>query len=123
MIIIKTEISENSKRLTIELAKSLNIDFPKDKTCKDCFHYKSGHAHDYNFTKQHHCWDKHKVTITPCDPDDMSQIDYTDPYIIKNLGEAIQCPYYKSGLEEYKKLYEDSKNELDKLKRDIKSLC
>ena len=39
---IKTEVTENSKRLVIELAKSLDIDFPKDKTCKDCFHYDYG---------------------------------------------------------------------------------
>lgn len=123
MIIIKTKISENSKRLVVELAKSLDIDFPKDKTCKDCFHYKEGNARDWNFTKQHHCWDEHKTTTRPCDLDDMSHMDYIDPYVIMNLEEAIECPYYKSGFEEYKKLYEESKKELDKLKNDIKSLC
>lgn len=121
---MKKEITENSKTLVIELAKSLGVDFPKDKTCKDCFYYRCDKVVAYmDYIKQHHCWNDNKTTTRPCDPDDMSHVDYTDPYIIKNLEEAIKCPYYKSGLEEYKRLYEESKKELDKLKNDIKSLC
>ena len=120
---IKTEVTENSKRLVIELAKSLDIDFPKDKICKDCFHYDYGDGEMSAYPNQHSCWDKHKTRIKPCDPDDMSHMDYTIPYVITNLEEAISCPYYKSGLEEYKRLYQESKNELDKLKNDIKNLC
>ena len=120
---IKTEVTENSKRLVIELAKSLDIDFPKDKTCEDCFHYDYGDRKMSVYPNQHSCWDKHKIRIEPCDPDDMSHMDYTIPYAITNLEEAINCPYYKSGLEEYKRLYQESKNELDKLKNDIKNLC
>ncbi len=120
----KKEISAQSQKLVIELAKSLNIDFPKDKTCKDCFDYKFESVPKCcDFIQEHHCWNKNKTTIRPCDPDDMSHMDYTDPYKIENLEEAISCPYYKSGLEEYKRLYEQSKKELDKLKSDIKNLC
>ena len=50
-------------------------------------------------------------------------MDYTDPYNIENLEEAINCPYYKSGLEEYKRLYNQLKQELDELKNNIKILC
>lgn len=123
MFIIQTEITLYSKNLVIELAKSLNIDFPKDKTCKDCLHY--DHGDDWSSVKpdQHSCWNENKVTICPCDPDDMSHMDYTDPYNIENLEEAINCPYYKSGLEEYKRLYNQLKQELDELKNNIKILC
>lgn len=120
---INTETTENSKRLVIELAKSLGIDFPKERTCKDCFSYDHGDKKMSVYPNQHSCWEQHKTTTRPCDPDDMSHQDYTEPYFIKNLEEAIGCPYYKSGLQEYKRLYEESKNELNKLKNDIKSLC
>lgn len=120
---MNAEIIENSKRLVIELAKSLNVDFPKDKTCKDCFHY--SHKNDWGDINlnQHYCWEGHKITIRSTDPDDMSYKDYREPYTIKNLEEAINCSYYKSGLEEYKRLYNQSKQELDKLKDEIKKLC
>lgn len=117
------EISAQSKNLIIELAKSLDVDFPKDKTCKDCFHYDHGDERGSICPNQNSCWNKNKTTTRPCDPDDMSHIDYTDPYKIENLEEAISCPYYKSGLEEYKRLYKQSKEDLDKLKSDIKNLC
>ena len=102
MRIIKTEITENSKRLVIELAKSLNVDFPKVRTCKDCFNYDYGDKPNSVYRNQHSCWEKHKTTTRPCDPDDMSHMDYVDPYVIMNLEEAIECSYYKSGLDEYK---------------------
>lgn len=123
MSVIKADITKKSKDLVIELAKSLNIDFPKDKTCKDCFHYDHGDATSSVYPNQHSCWNDNKVTTRPCDPDDMSHMDYTDPYVIENLEEAINCPYYKSGIDEYKRLYKKSKKELDELKADIKSLC
>ena len=44
-----------SKRLIIELAKSLDIDFPKDKTCKDCFHYDYGDRKMSVYPNQHSC--------------------------------------------------------------------
>lgn len=112
VMIIKTGTVENSRNLIIELARSLGVDFPKDKTCKDCFHY-----------NQDSCWEEHKVTIRPCDPDDMSHLDYTDPYKIKSFEEAVDCTYYQSGLEEYKRLYNQSKQELDNLKKNIIKLC
>lgn len=121
--IIKTEINEHSKNLIIELAKSLGIDFPKDKTCKDCFCYSNKDDWGNMNPNQHYCWEDHKITIRPSDPDDMSYQDYEEPYVIKNLEDAMDCPYYKSGLEEYKRLYNQSKQELDKLKKDIKNLC
>ena len=120
---IKTEITENSKRLVIELAKSIDIDIQKNKTYKDYTHNNYGDRKMSAYTNQHSCWNKNKTKIKPCDPDDMSHMDYTIPYVITNLEEAISCPYYKSGLEEYKRLYQESKNELDKLKKDIKNLC
>ena len=123
MRIIKTEVTENSKRLVIELAKSLDVDFPKIRTCKDCFHYDHGDKWESVYRNHHSCWNKNKTTTRPCDPDDMSHMDYVDPHVIMNLEEAIECPHYKSGLDEYKRLYEQSKEELDKLKSDIKSLC
>lgn len=123
MAIIKTDINQYSKNLVIELAKSLNIEFPKDRTCKDCFHYDHGDNWGSVKPNQHSCWNKDKVTIRPCDPGDMSYVDYTDPYKIEKLEEAVSCPYYKSGLDEYKRLYNQSKKELDKLKKDIKNLC
>ncbi len=123
MTIIKTEITTYSKNLVIELAKSLDIDFPKDKTCKDCFHYDYGEDRSSVKPNQHSCWNENKVVIHPCDPDDISHIDYTDPYNINNLEEAISCPYYKSGLEEYKRLCNQLKQELDELKNNIIILC
>lgn len=112
--------SEKSKRLVIELAKSLGIDFPKDKTCKDCFHYEFT-AIGVIKPPHHCCWEEHKVTTRPCDPDDMCHMDYTDPYIIEDLSEAMKCPYYLSGLEEYKRLYTKTQKELKDLKNDIRS--
>ena len=122
MIVIKTEISNESKELVIKLAKSLEIDFPKDRTCKDCYEYKEG-SNWRTEEIEHHCWDCHKTTTRPCDPDDMNHCDYTDPYIIKNLNEALSCPYYKSGFAEYKRMYEKSQKELKELKDKIKGLC
>lgn len=123
MIIINTDITEKSKDLVIELAKSLSVDFPKDRTCKDCFHYT--HEDEWGRIKpnQHSCLNDNKVITRPCDPDDMSHMDYIEPYEIENLEEAINCSYYKSGLDEYKRLYKKSKKELDELKADIKKLC
>lgn len=113
---------EEPKELVIKLAKSLGIDFPKDKTCKDCFHYKYDKVLSYGeFVMKHQCWEEHKVTTRPCDPDDMSHMDYTDQYFIEELSEALECPYYLSGLEEYKRLYMKTKKELKDLKNDIRS--
>ena len=123
MIIIITEVTEKTKSLVVELAKSLKIDFPKDRICKDCFHYDYGDETSSIYPKQHSCWNENKVSIRPSDPDDMSQIDYIEPYVILNINEAIDCTDYKSGMEEYKKLYESSKKELDRLKNDIRRLC
>lgn len=116
-------VKEDPKKLIIELAKSLNVDFPKDKTCKDCFHYDHGDETSSVYPNQHSCWNDNKVTTRPCDPDDMSHMDYTDPYVIENLEEAVECKYYQSGLKEYKKLYKESKKQLDELKRKIRCLC
>lgn len=113
-------VNNESKELVIKLAKSLGVDFPKDKTCKDCFEYRFG-KNDYSGKPEHRCWSSHKTTTRPCDPDDMNRCDYIDPYIIKNLDEAIDCPYFKSGLEEYKRLYKNSQEELEELKGKIKT--
>ena len=129
---IKPEITDRSKELVIQLAKSLGIDFPKDRTCKDCFYYKCKeysvchttiNGIDEESVKEHQCWNENKTIIVPCDADDMSRSDDIKPYIIGNIEEAITCQHYMSGFEAYKRLYEKTKNELDKLKSDIKSLC
>lgn len=118
------ELTKESKRLLIELAKSLGVDFPKDKTCKDCFHCQyEDDVIGNGYVKHHHCWNHNKTATIPCDFDDMSHRDYISPYNITQLKEAMECPYYKSGLEEYKRLYEESKKELDDLKSKIMNLC
>ena len=100
MTAIKTEITEKTKCLVIELAKSLNIDFPRDKTCSDCFYYDYEDNLESINLYQHRCWNENKVTIRPCDSDDMSHMDYIAPHKIENLNEAIDCPYYKAGLDD-----------------------
>lgn len=119
---IENGCSCEAKELVIKLAKSLGVDFPKDKTCKDCYEYKIG-KNSFTGELEHRCWDSHKTTTRPCDPDDMNRCDYTDPYIIKNLEEAIDCPYYQSGFETYKRLYNESQEELKELKDSIRNLC
>ena len=129
---IKTEITDRSKELVIQLAKSLGIDFPKDRTCKDCFYYKCKEYSEYYRTingldeesvKEHQCWNKNKTTIVPCEPGDMSRSDDVKPYIVGDIEGATTCPYYMSGFEAYKELYEESQKELDNLKKNIINFC
>ena len=52
----------------------------------------------------------------------MSHQEIEEGAKIFNLSEATKCPFYESGKEVYKKLYNDSKKEMKKLKDDIRTI-
>ena len=111
---------DEARKIVLDLADKLGVEMTFDpcKSCVNCYHYEEGDD-KVMFEHEHNCFHPERVIIHPPEPDDMSHQEITEAAKILDLSEASKCPLYESGKEVYKKLYKESRKEMQKLKDEI----
>ena len=114
---------EEARKIVLDLAEKLGVNLSVEccRNCENCYHYEKGDD-KVMFEREHNCFHPERVTIHPPEPDDMSHQEIEEGAKIISLSEATMCPFYESGKEVYRKLYEDSQKEMQKLKDDIRAV-
>lgn len=120
---MKTMSDTEAKNIILDLADKLNVSITSDicKSCENCYHYEKGDD-KVMFEHKHNCFHPERVIIHPPEPDDMSHQEIEEGAKILDLSEATKCPFYESGKEVYKRLYEKSRKEMQNLKDEIRKI-
>lgn len=111
---------EEARKIVLDLADKLGVElsFVPCRTCETCYHYEKGDD-KVMFEHKHNCFHPERVITHPPEPDDMSHQEIEEGAKILDLSEATKCPFYESGKEVYKRLYEESRKEMQNLKDEI----
>lgn len=116
--------NEKARQIVIDLAEKLGVNLSAEccRSCENCYYYEHGDDM-YQHSYEHCCYHPSKCTIFPPEPDDMSHQDITEPGKILTLSEAIKCPLYLSGKEQYKEELRKEHKKFEEFKDSIRELC
>lgn len=114
---------EEARKIVLDLAEKLGVNLSAEccRNCENCYHYEKGDD-KVMFEHEHNCFHPERVIIHPPEPDDISHQEIEEGAKILDLSEATKCPFYESGKEVYKKLYNDSQKDMQKLKDEIRAV-